>query len=55
MAVKHFSCKIFLLMGLNLDFTIETPVCYGDSNGLIEVFVTGGSGDYSYEWFPICK
>ena len=36
--------------GLNLTFTIETPLCHGDSSGLIEVFVMGGSGDYSYKW-----
>ena len=38
--------------GLVLNFTIETPLCHGDSNGLIEVFVEGGSGDYIYEWSP---
>ena len=38
--------------GLVLNFTIETPLCNGDSNGLIEVFPVGGSGQYSYEWSP---
>ncbi len=37
---------------LALQLEIETPSCQGDSNGFIEVFPQGGSGEYIYEWSP---
>ena len=35
---------------LTLNFQMEEPSCNGFDDGLIEVFVEGGSGDYTYEW-----
>lgn len=38
----------------DIDFIISSNVsqikCYGDNNGSITVTVTGGSGDFQYEW-----
>lgn len=39
-------------IGLILSFETVPPSCNGDSDGMIEVMVIGGSGDYSYTWSP---
>lgn len=31
-------------------YNAQNPICHDESNGLIEVFVDGGTGPYSYLW-----
>ena len=31
-------------------FTVENPTCFGDQNGVAEIFVSGGTGPLAYSW-----
>jgi hypothetical protein len=35
---------------LTVTYAAQNPVCYDESNGLIELFVNGGAAPYTYEW-----
>lgn len=35
---------------LTLDFAIDNVSCFGESDGSVEALVTGGFGDYAYNW-----
>lgn len=45
-----FTRNLLATEGLLLELDIQGPSCNGDSDGLIEVFVQGGSGEYTYIW-----
>lgn len=35
---------------LTVTYAAQNPVCYDESNGLIELFVNGGASPYTFEW-----
>jgi hypothetical protein len=35
---------------LTVTYAAQNPVCYDESNGLIELFVNGGAAPYTFEW-----
>ncbi|MBF26066.1 MAG: hypothetical protein CMP49_06115, partial [Flavobacteriales bacterium] len=35
---------------LETEFATEDLGCYGDNNGVIDILVSGGTGNYTYEW-----
>ncbi len=37
-------------LGLNVDHTLSNPSCFAQNNGSIDIHVTGGSGNYIYQW-----
>ncbi len=50
-------CPVILTLELTEPTTMEAtidnaenPLCAGDENGFLSVFVVGGDGDYTYEW-----
>jgi PKD repeat protein len=40
----------FAVSPLSVDATITPVQCHGDKNGSINVIVSGGSGNYTYNW-----
>ncbi|MFN3908966.1 MAG: Ig-like domain-containing protein, partial [Flavobacterium sp.] len=38
---------------IQINGTVTNLVCFGDSNGSISINVSGGSGNYTYEWSTI--
>ena len=46
-----FTFEIEAPTGLTVNLTIDEPTCNGDCNGAIFSTVSGGTGNYTYQWF----
>lgn len=44
--------KVFAqqICGMNVTYTVDSPVCFDDNDGSIELSVSGGSSSYQYLW-----
>jgi len=47
---KEFASFIIGIVGMNVDNVISTSATLGMSNGTAEIFISGGSAPYTYQW-----
>ncbi len=46
----HFDLELVDPLPLMIDFETENVHCFGESNGVLNALVSGGTGGYSYQW-----
>ena len=46
----HFELELVDPLPLTIDFETDNVRCFGESNGALNALVSGGTGEYAYQW-----